>query len=254
MKHSLPVSLFFHILLLFFFSCAPFSRIKPSPVFTVDLLDMDSPRSFLPSVPVLPSLPDLSKEAPTAPFASGKSSADTRTPSKEATPALNRISSAARSGVRQSVPLFSEEEYRRSLRDKLAGVEEKTSSSEYVSLPRTTTQSPSSGATALPDFPTTGLLAPDLPEEYLVLLRERIMKYWLLPSGHLYNRVAVVSFRLYNNGRSQNIILEKSSRDRSFDASVMNAIKGVPVFPPFPRSVRRERVDVTVTFNGRGIE
>jgi TonB family protein len=254
MKLSLSVSFFFHILLLFFFSCTPFSRIKPSPIFTVDLLDMESPRSFLPSLPVFSSLPDLSKEASSAPRASGKNSADTRSPSKEAAPALNRSSSAARSGVQRAVPLFSEEEYRRNLRDKLEGVEGKSSPSEYASLPRTTAQSPSSGVAASPEFSTTGLLAPDLPEEYLVLLRESIMKYWLLPSGHLYNRVAVVSFRLYNDGRAQNIILEKSSSDRTFDASVMNAIKGVPVFPRFPLSVRRERVDVTVTFNGRGIE
>lgn len=93
-----------------------------------------------------------------------------------------------------------------------------------------------------------------LPLWYLRIIRERIEENWNLPESlKLMDESAIVSFRIYKDGKISEPVFEKPARWSSFNKSVLNAIKKSSPFPPLPESINRKYIEVTVEFTGKGL-
>lgn len=72
---------------------------------------------------------------------------------------------------------------------------------------------------------------------YLDRVESRIMAVWRLPEK-LEGRRVVVRMRLQSSGRVSDIRVEKSSGDKKFDASAVEAVRTASPFPPVPKSAK----------------
>ncbi len=70
---------------------------------------------------------------------------------------------------------------------------------------------------------------------YLSQLQERIRSFWVIPEGLLREDVkAIIRVRIDPQGRLLSAELEKSSGDKVFDRSALQAVKKAEPFPPPP--------------------
>jgi len=83
------------------------------------------------------------------------------------------------------------------------------------------------------------ILAVDAGEAgaYLDQVESRIMAVWKLPEN-LDGKKVIVRMRLERSGRVSNVRLEKSSGDKKFDASAVEAVRRAIPFPPVPESAK----------------
>ncbi|MGB9677854.1 MAG: energy transducer TonB [Candidatus Ratteibacteria bacterium] len=100
------------------------------------------------------------------------------------------------------------------------------------------------------DFYTTSFTH-EIPSWYINLIKKKIEENWLLKE-YLLNMSAIVSFRIYRNGKVENIIIEKSSGNRNFDNSIVDAIKSVKVWPEFPENIKDKYLDIIIEFKTEG--
>lgn len=72
-------------------------------------------------------------------------------------------------------------------------------------------------------------------ELYLSQLQERIRSFWVIPEGLLREDVkAIIRVRIDPQGRLLSAELERSSGDKVFDRSALQAVKKAEPFPPPP--------------------
>jgi periplasmic protein TonB len=72
---------------------------------------------------------------------------------------------------------------------------------------------------------------------YLDQVESRIMAVWKLPEK-LDGKKVIVRMRLERSGRVSNVRVEKSSGDKKFDASAIEAVRRAMPFPPVPESAK----------------
>lgn len=91
----------------------------------------------------------------------------------------------------------------------------------------------------------------EIPTWYINLLKKKIQDNWSIKE-YLINLSAIVSFRIYRNGKIENVTIERSSGDSKFDNSIIDAIKSVKVWPEFPESIKDKYLDIIVEFKMEG--
>ncbi len=90
-----------------------------------------------------------------------------------------------------------------------------------------------------------------IPQWYINLVQSRIKENWKI-SNILGSRSAIISFRIYRNGQIDNISLEKSSGNSSFDRSVIDSLKETKNLPPFPQEIPDNHLDIVIDFKTEG--
>lgn len=91
----------------------------------------------------------------------------------------------------------------------------------------------------------------EIPSWYIEILKKRIEENWNL-KGFITDLSAIVSFRIYREGKVENIMIEKSSGYRQFDNSIIEAIKSVKKWPDFPKEIKDRYIDVIIEFKMEG--
>lgn len=91
----------------------------------------------------------------------------------------------------------------------------------------------------------------EIPSWYIEILKKRIEENWNL-KGFITDLSAIVSFRIYREGKVENIVIEKSSGYRQFDNSIIEAIKSVKKWPDFPKEIKDRYIDVIIEFKMEG--
>ena len=144
---------------------------------------------------------------------------------------------------------FSQEEFIKNLSEKLAKTdkkisfkEEKTSSLKIPKI-EITKENTSSQNPFIQNI--------EIPEWYLSQIKNIIKKNWK-SERFIYSLSAMVSFRLFPDGKVDNVMIEKSSGNISFDNSTIEAIKKVKQFPSFPEQINQNYLDIVIEFTTEG--
>ncbi|HNS31809.1 MAG TPA: TonB family protein [bacterium] len=87
-----------------------------------------------------------------------------------------------------------------------------------------------------------------IPEWYLALVQNKIKENWKT-YNMLSRRTTTVSFRINSKGRIENISLELSSGNGSFDRSAIDAVKLTKDLPLFPAEIKQPYLDIVMEFN-----
>ncbi len=90
-----------------------------------------------------------------------------------------------------------------------------------------------------------------IPQWYISLVQSRIKENWRVPNM-FGGRTTTVSFRIYNDGRIENIALERSSGNTGFDKTVINAVRSTKNLPHFPQEISESQLDVVIDFKTEG--
>jgi TonB family protein len=90
-----------------------------------------------------------------------------------------------------------------------------------------------------------------IPSWYISMIKKKIEENWSLKE-HVGKLSSIVSFRIYKEGRVENISIEKSSGYRKFDNSIVDAIRSVKNWPPFPEEIKDRYLDVIIEFETEG--
>lgn len=90
-----------------------------------------------------------------------------------------------------------------------------------------------------------------IPDWFINLIKKRIEENWTVKEN-LIDLKAIISFRIYRDGRVENIAIEKSSGYKSFDNSIIEAIKSVKRWPEFPSEVKDKYLDIVIEFKTEG--
>jgi TonB family protein len=154
---------------------------------------------------------------------------------------------------------FSPEEYKKKLYSKISSLDQqyhKTSSdsqniktSENIKIPEIKSikiNAPSFDTSTLPSSFST-----DIPSWYINLIKKKIEENWVLKE-YLIDMSSIVSFRIYRDGRVENISIEKSSGYKKFDNSIIEAIKSVKTWPAFPSEIKDRYLDIMIEFKTEG--
>jgi TonB family protein len=158
---------------------------------------------------------------------------------------------------------FSPEDYKKNLYSKIFKSEsqytEKTYSKKIdIEIPeiksKDITGSQTSSGQFLSGIPSTtgsqtssGQFLSEIPSWYIELLKKKIEENWS-PKEFLTNLSAIISFRIYREGRIENIVIEKSSGYKNFDNSIIEAIKSVKKWPEFPREIKDRYLEIIIEF------
>lgn len=86
-----------------------------------------------------------------------------------------------------------------------------------------------------------------VPQWYILTIQKKIKENWKT-YNILGSRITTVSFRLYRDGRIDNIILEKSSGNINFDKSVVDAVRATQDLPHFPEEIPDAYLDIVIDF------
>jgi len=86
-----------------------------------------------------------------------------------------------------------------------------------------------------------------IPDWYLSSIHKKIKENWRI-DNIFGERTAIVSFRVYRDGRIEDISLEKSSGDTRFDRSVLEAVISTRQAPPFPAEITHNYLDIIIDF------
>jgi|GEM_PF-1042310 TonB family protein len=164
---------------------------------------------------------------------------------------------------------FSPDEYKKKLYSKISTLDQqyhKTSSdsqnvktSENIKIPEIKSikiNAPSfdTSRSNAPSFDTStfqSYFSTDIPSWYINLIKKKIEENWVLKE-YLIEMSSIVSFRLYRDGRIENISIEKSSGYKKFDNSIIEAIKSVKTWPAFPTEIKDKYIDIMIEFKTEG--
>lgn len=239
MNKALTISFLSHAVLLTLVLTVSFSRHNlMENVYVVNLISLPSPTSQITSInQPMPLITEKNNS--------------TITSSKTSNTEQN-IQENQNTSKNYQEKTFSPEAYMKSIESKLADIgkslkKNRTSSnnnSYKINIPNKSLEN------VLPITP----FGKPIPNGYFTQIKNIIQQYWQIPQGNIYSNPAVISFRLWNDGTSSDIILETGSGSQRFDDSAIEAIKSVSRFPPFPENLSSRYVDITITFTEGGIE
>ncbi|MDH4305461.1 MAG: TonB C-terminal domain-containing protein [Nitrospira sp.] len=90
---------------------------------------------------------------------------------------------------------------------------------------------------------------------YLALVQQRIREVWKAPPLDFTNRtyVAVVRFRLHQNGSVSLAKIEQSSGNESYDTASQQAVLSASPFPVFPPDITHPYVDAHITLTAPSV-
>jgi TonB family protein len=224
---SLSISFFIHCVGIIVLFTSPWDRTSATTyeVFTVQVIDipeMEIPKEFLPKIEKQETIPIVPRKV--------KHSVKPGTSSAERTPA------------------FSAEKFREKLSAKIEVSQQKEADNnknyeknpvkiEKIESPPTEVNITSLNLT--------------VPQWYISLVQSRIKKNWET-YNILGSRSTTVSFRIFRDGRIDNIALEKSSGNSRFDRSVINAVKETKNLPHFPVEIPEAHLDIVIDFKTEG--
>ena len=106
--------------------------------------------------------------------------------------------------------------------------------------------------TPLPPVRSTGTVGGPMDiavKEYYNSIWSLIKSNWVIPE-YLKGRglVVVIGLRIRRDGKVENLQVEKSSGNRVFDDYAIKAIKASEPFPPLPKEIKGEYLDLGVIF------
>jgi len=155
---------------------------------------------------------------------------------------------------------FSPEEYKKKLYSKISDTKfsetnKKSSNNTETSNINIKIPEIKSVKISTPSFESTSSyqtsFSTDIPSWYINLIKKKIEENWLLKE-YLIDMSTIVSFRIYREGRIDNISIEKSSGYKKFDNSIIDAIKSVKSWPAFPSEIKDRYLDVIIEFKTEG--
>lgn len=91
----------------------------------------------------------------------------------------------------------------------------------------------------------------EIPTWYISLIQKKIKENWNV-KDLLSDLSAIVSFRIYREGKVENIVIEKSSGYEKFDNSIIEAIKKINHWPSFPENIKDRYLDIVIEFKTEG--
>ncbi|MBN1445011.1 MAG: TonB family protein [Candidatus Omnitrophica bacterium] len=199
-------------------------------IFTVQIVDI--PNIAVPK----PEIPAEEKAVPPKPAPVQKPTVKKEPAAKEEPPPPREI------------PAFPAEKFRESLIAKT----EKTGKDEpekktAASLPVKIEKLESSAI----EITTLSAAKLTVPQWYLSMVRSRIKANWRV-NAMLGARTSIVSFRLNKNGLIENVNLEKSSGNVSFDRSAVDAVRTAGQMPYFPDEIPGTHLDIIIDFKTEG--
>ncbi len=84
---------------------------------------------------------------------------------------------------------------------------------------------------------------------YYSLIRDRVQAAWIYPEGFNANDVSIViSIKIGRSGRLIDSWVEKGSGNRSFDESLINAVRKASPFPPLPQDFNSVYLETGLRF------
>lgn len=221
---ALAVSVLVHLILLFFVVKPPHLREQPPRTLTVSLMETRIPEPSPPTPPVEPqSLKPVEKDTPRVleqpkqkqPL-KPESQKPPQKPEKPETPKPPK-EQQKQLAARPEPPRPAEEvDPERQRLEAIKEIERRIRERQIEAQPP---QEPRGAAFEL----------------YLSQLQERIRSFWVIPEGLLREDVkAVIRVRIDPQGRLLSAELERSSGDKVFDRSALQAVKKAEPFPPPP--------------------
>jgi TonB family protein len=90
-----------------------------------------------------------------------------------------------------------------------------------------------------------------IPNWYISIIKKKIEENWSFKE-YVGKLSSIVSFRIYREGKIENIIIEKSSGYKKFDKSIVDAILSVKNWPPFPEEIKDRYLDIIIEFETEG--
>lgn len=233
-KKSLSISFLIHCTGIFVLFASPWNRHSATTyeIFSIQVIDI--PKMEIPKEPPAPA----EKPQPQKPVVR-----------EEVKPALKPEAPAEKPVTRPApkIPDFSAEKFRETLSAKI----------EKPRQERTVQKTPETAPVKIEKIESSIAevnIAPlnlTVPQWYILLVQSRIKENW-----RTYNilgmRTTTVSFRIYRNGRIENVILEKSSGNTGFDRSVIDAVRATKELPHFPQEISDAHLDIVIEFKTEG--
>jgi len=89
--------------------------------------------------------------------------------------------------------------------------------------------------------------------EYIALIQSRVKRNWTLPAALMPkdNVETIIEVKISRGGTLEHIGFEKSSGNKYFDDSALNAVKKSAPFPPFPAYISGNHIDMGIRFHSR---
>lgn len=233
-KKSTGISLILHIAGVSFLFVSPLQKqTSTKEIFTVHIIDIpkiSAPSSTVPAPEKLPAEP-------------------VKKPERETEKKIQKEKTIKEPPARET-PSFSAEKFKESLIAK-AGISRPT---DRKTIEKRDTLIPDSVKIEkiereLPEITISSLMS--IPDWYLSTIHSRIKENWKT-DNIIGERTAIVSFRVYRDGRIENIALEKSSGNTRFDRSVLEAVISTKKLPPFPVEITYNYLDVIIDFKMEG--
>ncbi|MCX8082193.1 MAG: TonB family protein [bacterium] len=234
-KRSTEISLFIHMVGISFLLISPMKKqIATKEIFTVHIIDIPVPEIVSsPSLEKLPVKQQLKTEQKT---------------SKEK-PVIKEEKTIEKQQIPQKeIPVFSAEKFKESLIAKTGISQPSTPDKTSIQkMPESVNVEKIESATT--EINISSLMS--IPDWYLSTIHKKIKENWRT-DNIIGERNAFVSFRVYRDGRIENIALEKSSGNTRFDRSVMEAVLSTRQVSPFPAEIPHNYLDIVIEFKTEG--
>ncbi|MCM8767702.1 MAG: TonB family protein [Candidatus Omnitrophica bacterium] len=151
---------------------------------------------------------------------------------------------------------FSPEEYKKKLYSKISNIEQQTNlpskpSSQNINIKIPEIKSIQINTPTFESYSDKPSFITEIPSWYINIIRKKIEENWLLKE-YLIGMSAIVSFRIYRDGKVENVYIEKSSGYKKFDNSIIEAIKSVKNWPNFPEEIKDRYLDIIIEFKTEG--
>jgi len=243
-KKSTGISLFIHIAGISFLLISPVKKQSITPeIFTVHIIDIPT----MPTPQVVS--PPLEPEKP--PFEKPKIEKKVK---DENIPAVKQKTIGPQEAPRKEIPTFSAEKFRESLiaKTNILQLSENKAQLSENKVPIQKIQEYPGIEKANREMPTISISSlMSIPDWYLSSIHKKIKENWKT-DNILGERTAIVSFRVYRDGRIENISLEKSSGNTRFDRSVIEAVISTKQVSPFPAEITHNYLDIIIDFKTEG--
>ncbi|MCM8830156.1 MAG: TonB family protein [Candidatus Omnitrophica bacterium] len=236
-KKSTGISLLLHMVGISFLLISPMKKqTSKNDVFTVHIID-------IPVIPVPQVISPPSEKLPVEPHLKIEKKV-----LQEKYPATKEKTIEKQEPVQKEIPTFSAEKFRESLLAKTEITNKKSpktiESKEPVKIEKIERETIETA-----EINISSLMS--IPDWYLSTLHKKIKENWKT-DNIIGQRIAIVSFRVYRDGRIENISLEKSSGNTRFDRSVMEAVISTKQVPPFPAEITHNYLDIIIDFKTEG--
>jgi len=211
-------------------------------IFTVHIIDIPK----IPAPQVVSTPLEKPSKLPTEPMPKTE-----RRTEKEKDTAVKGKMIEKQETVQKEVPTFSAEKFRESLiaKTEIPPSVEKPSARKTTETASVKVEKIERGPTDITEINISSLMS--IPDYYLSSLHKKIKENWKT-DNIIGERTAIVSFRIYRDGRIENISLEKSSGNTRFDRSVLEAVIATKQVPPFPAEITHNYLDIIIDFKTEG--